>query len=105
MKESILRPEHYYAEVFKSRQGGTIKLTAEDFTDFGDTTQTIDIWGRVGDGNPIRLNKDPDKSMKKYGGVVGYENSPARGILYHITVGEYFAFNMRAREYFRKIEN
>lgn len=85
-----MHPSHI-TEVVPSLRGGSIKLTAA-------VSEVVDVWGQVeGVGNPLYPPRDPDKSMAKHGGVDGYRNSPARGLFYHITVGQYLAFSMRAR--------
>ena len=88
-----LHPSHV-TEVATSLRGGSIKLTAA-------VSESVDIWGQVeGGGNPIYPPRDPDRSVAKHGGVEGYKNSPARDLLHHITIGQYLAFSVRARNYF-----
>ena len=95
-----IHPSHVTA-VVKSLRGDMIKLTAAVSKDWNDTVVRVDIWGQLGGGgNPLYPPRDPDKSVAKYGGVEGYKNSPTRGLLHHITPGQYLSFSMRARNYF-----
>lgn len=89
-----------YTEVLKSLQGGVLQLKAIVFREPSNMALQVDIWGRVGNENPIYPPRDPDKSIAKHGGVEGYKKSPARGLFHHITIGQYLAFRMRAENHF-----
>jgi len=94
---SRLRPGMHPAHVTKfvrSRQGGVIKLTAA-------VSDEVDVWGQIGgQGRPLCLPRNPDKSIARFGGVAGYLNSPERGLLHHITTGQYLSFVQSAILYF-----
>lgn len=92
---------HHVTEIVNSLRGGTIKLTADVSKSDNDSSMCVDIWGQVNEGgNPLYPPRDPDKSVAKHGGVEAYKNSPARGLFYHITIGQYLAFSLRARRHF-----
>lgn len=95
-----IHPAHV-TETVTSLRGGAIKLTAAVSKGWEAAHVNVDIWGQLnGAGNPLYLPRDPDKSVAKYGGVDGYLKSPARGLLHHITIGQYLGFMMRARKHF-----
>jgi len=86
-------PAHV-TKLVRSLQGGVIKLTAA-------VSDEVDVWGQIGGrGNPLYLPRNSDKSIVRFGGVAGYLNSPERGLLHHITVGQYLAFVQSAILYF-----
>ena len=97
-KQNIKRGMHpnHCVQTIKSIRGFDITLTAAVYPESNGKSE-VDIWGRVNNGNPLRPPRNPDKSSaEKCGGVEAYLKSPTRELFYHITLGQYLGFKLRA---------
>ncbi len=93
---------HLYKETLKTLRGKEIVLTAAPCTDICGFIVGVDIWGRIeGKGNPIYPPRFPTKSIKEFGSVENYKNSPKRELFYHCSHGQLLAFKIRALNYFK----
>jgi hypothetical protein len=90
----------HYKETVLTLHGQEMQLTACVHMEPWDKFPRVDTWGRVeGKGNPIYPPRNPDKSIAKYGGIKNYLESKERELFYHISIGQYLAFNQRATEH------
>lgn len=81
-------------------RGVEIMLTAAVYQEWPSPEPVVDVWGRIAKGSPIRPPRNHDRSLVKYGGVVGYLASPDRGLFHYITIGQYLSLCEQAKAYF-----
>jgi hypothetical protein len=90
----------HYKETVSTLHGQEMQLTACVHMEPWDKFLRVDTWGRVeGKGRPLYPPRFTDKSIARFGGIKGYLESKERELFYHISIGQYLAFNQRAIEH------